>query len=254
MATDVTLSVDLIAATVFHLPDSVGVSWSADQGVSDAEALIEFAGRACYETFDRPNPRTAQTDAYIRHVMEVGHLALLEHATATVYVRGLSRSAAHEFVRHRHFSFSQLSQRFVPSEESAVVVPPLIAKDPELLSLFLQTVDESRFAYQEILAALEDKLGEEPNALLRKKQARQAARAILPNATESRLVATANYRAWRHFIAMRATEHADVEIRTLAVACLRLLQEQAPTVFGDFDITRLADGSEMAASPMVLDI
>lgn len=254
MATEVSLSVDLIAATSFSLPEGVGTPWVVDPEATDAEALIEFAGRACYETFDRPNPRTAHTDAYIRHVMEVGHLALLEHATATVYIRGLSRSAAHEFVRHRHFSFSQLSQRFVPSEESAVVVPPLIAKDPELNSLFLRTVDESRFAYQEILNALEDKLAEEPNALLRKKQARQAARAILPNAAESRLVATANYRAWRHFIAMRATEHADVEIRTLAVSCLRLLQRQAPAVFGDFDISPLSDGSEMAVSPMVLDI
>ena len=64
------------------------------------------------------------------------------------------------------------------------------------------------------------------NATLRRKQARQAARAILPNATETRIVVTGNYRAWRHFIAMRATEHADVEIRELAVECLRQLQRE----------------------------
>ena len=79
-----------------------------------------------------------------------------------------------------------------------------------------------------------------PNRTLRRKQARQAARAVLPNATETRLVVTGNYRAWRHFIAMRASEHADVEIRDLAVACLELLQTEVPNVFADFVISDAA--------------
>ena len=76
---------------------------------------------------------------------------------------------------------------------------------------------------------------------------------MLPNATETRIVVTGNYRAWRHFIGMRATEHADVEIRQLAVECLRQLTELAPTVFGDFEISALPDGSEVATSPYVLE-
>ena len=79
-----------------------------------------------------------------------------------------------------------------------------------------------------------------PNATLRRKQARQAARAVLPNATETRIVVTGNYRAWRHFVAMRATEHADVEIRALAVECLRQLQKAAANVFDDFAISHAA--------------
>ena len=71
---------------------------------------------------------------------------------------------------------------------------------------------------------------------------------MLPNATETRIVVTGNYRAWRHFVAMRASEHADVEIRELAIACLRELQRIAPNVFADFTITTLPDGSEVAAS------
>ena len=185
--------------------------------------------------------------------MEVGHTALLEHATATLYIRGISRSATHELVRHRHFSFSQLSQRFVHTDEAEVVLPTHIAEDPELAQMMLRAVDESRFIYQELLDALEDKLSEEPNALLRKKQARQAARAVLPNATESRIVVTGNFRAWRHFIGARATEHADVEIRALAVACLRLLQQQSPVLFSDFQISTLSDGTEMAVSPYATD-
>ncbi len=241
----------LIACTSFTPP--ADVDWSADETATDAEALIEFAGRACYETFDKPNPRTRANAAYLHHVLEVGHTALLEHATATLYVRGLSRSASHELVRHRHFSFSQLSQRFVHAGDAEVVVPPLIAEDEELNRLMMRAVDESRFAYNELLDALEERLDGEPNALLRKKQARQAARAVLPNATETRLLVTGNFRAWRHFIGMRATEHADVEIRSLAVACLKLLRENAPVVFSDFEIAELADGSEMATSPYVTD-
>ncbi len=152
----------------------------------------------------------------IIRIMEVGHTALLEHATATMYITGLSRSASHELVRHRHFSFSQLSQRFVHPEETEVVLPKLVAEDEQLSRLVMQAVDETRFVYDELLSALEEKL-DEPNALLRKKQARQAARAVLPNATETRIVVTGNYRAWRHFIGARAAEQADEELRHVAV-------------------------------------
>ncbi len=241
------LDVQLIAATAFHPPH--GVDWKADEGASASEALVEFAGRACYESFDKPNPRTASNQAYLHHILEVGHDALLEHATATLYIRGLSRSATHELVRHRHFSFSQLSQRFVHSEEAEVVLPKLIAEDEQLTRLTLQAADEARFVYEELLDALEAKLEEEPNALLRKKQARQAARAVLPNLTESRIVVTGNYRAWRHFIGARATEQADTEMRQLAVTCLKLLRDQSPVLFDDFHITTLSDGTEMASSP-----
>src|SRR5699024_12094787 len=82
----------------------------------------------------------------------------------------------------------------------------------DVCSSDLGAVDETRFVYEELLSALEEKLADEPNAILRMKQARQAARSILPNATESRIVVTGNYRTWRHFIAARATEYADVEI------------------------------------------
>ncbi|AIG63992.1 thymidylate synthase ThyX [Corynebacterium atypicum] len=251
MARSTQLKTQLIACTSFVAPQDV--DWQADPSATDAEALTEFAGRACYETFDKPNPHTRTTASYIHHVLEVGHTALLEHASATIYVRGLSRSASHELVRHRHFSFSQLSQRFVHTDEAEVVVPELIREDPQLNELMLRTVDAARFAYEELLTALEERLAGEPNALLRKKQARQAARAVLPNATETRIVVTGNMRAWRHFIGMRATEHADVEIRTLAVSCLKLLQENAPAVFSDFEITELPDGSSMATSPYVTD-
>jgi len=127
-------------------------------------------------------------------------------------------------------------------------VPPAVEGDPELEALFLNATDESRRAYGELLTALEGKLQSVPGAPMRGKQARQAARSVLPNATETRLVVTGNYRAWRHFVEMRATEHADVEIRRVAVECLRQLRDVAPNVFGDYEILRGSDGSEIAVS------
>lgn len=251
MAQHTQLRVELLAYTDFLLPAD-GVDWETD-AATKAEALIEFAGRACYETFDKPNPRTSTNAAYIRHIMEVGHLALLEHPTATIYVRGISRVATHELVRHRHFSFSQLSQRFTHPDGAHVVMPKIIAEDEELSRLFMRAVEQSQAAYSELYAALAAKLSEEPNAVLRHKQSVQAAHAILPQATESRIVVTGNFRTWRHFIGMRASEHADVEIRQLAVSCLELLQGVAPTVFSDFEIATLADGTKMATSPYVTD-
>ena len=130
---------------------------------------------------------------------------------------------------------------------------PHLAADPELHARFLAAAKASVAAYTELLAALESRFADEPNATLRRKQARQAARSVLPNATETRVVVTGNYRAWRHFVAMRATEHADVEIRALAVECLRQLHKAAPNVFADFEISSLGDGTEIASSPYVTE-
>ncbi|MGY1750620.1 FAD-dependent thymidylate synthase [Modestobacter sp. SYSU DS0511] len=243
------LQVQVIAQTRFTPPDDVPWETDADGG----QALAEFAGRACYQSWDKPNPATATNAGFLRHVLEVGHLSVLEHASVTMYLTGLSRSLTHELVRHRHFSYSQLSQRYVPERDAAVVEPAVIAEDPELHARFLAATDAALAAYTELLDGLEQRFAGVPNATLRRKQARQAARAVLPNATETRIVVTGNYRAWRHFVAMRASEHADVAIRELAVACLRELQRVAPSVFGDFRVSALADGTEVAASPYVTE-
>ncbi|RVW03902.1 FAD-dependent thymidylate synthase [Rhodococcus xishaensis] len=238
------LKVQLIAKTEFVSPADVPWQTDADGG----EALAEFSGRACYQSWSKPNPRTATNAGYLRHLLEVGHLSVLEHASVSFYITGISRSCTHELIRHRHFSYSQLSQRFVRETDANFVIPPAIAGDEQLEALFEKAADASREAYAELLAALEAKLADVPNGPIRNKQARQAARSVLPNATETRVVVTGNYRAWRHFIEMRASEHADVEIRRVAVECLRQLQRCAPNVFGDFEIAVLPDGSEIATS------
>ncbi|MGW0433879.1 FAD-dependent thymidylate synthase [Micromonospora sp. NPDC003197] len=236
--------VSLIAWTNFEPP--ADVPWSTD--AEGGQALAEFAGRACYQSWRKPNPATATNAGYLAHILEVGHLSVLEHGSVTFYFTGVSRSFTHELIRHRHFSYSQLSQRYVPERDAAMVEPAVIAADPELHKQFVAATEASVRAYNELLEGLEQRFADVENPTLRRKQARQAARAVLPNATETRIVVTGNYRAWRHFIEMRATEQADVEIRELAVECLRQLQRVAPNVFADFTISALPDGTEVATT------
>jgi thymidylate synthase (FAD) len=170
-----------------------------------------------------------------------------------MYLTGLSRSLAQELTRHRHFSYSQLSQRYVPDGDATFVEPAVVADHPDLHEAFLAATGAALDAHRRLLDGLEKGLDGVPNATLRRKQALQAANSVLPTATETRIVVTGNHRAWRHFIAMRGSEHADVEIRRLALACLRELQRAAPNVFQDFRISRLSDGTEVAASPYVTE-
>ncbi len=245
----VPLKVQAIAWTHFEPP--ADVPWDTD--TDGGEALAEFAGRACYQSWKKPNPATATNAGYLRHILEVGHLSVLEHGTVTFYLSGISRSLTHELIRHRHFSYSQLSQRYVPERDAAMVEPDVIADDPQLHAKFVAASDAAVAAYTELLEGLEKKFADVEHATLRRKQARQAARALLPNATETRIVVTGNYRAWRHFVAMRASEHADVEIRELAIGCLQELKRVAPNAFADFEIAALPDGTEVASSPFVFE-
>jgi len=225
------------------------VPWATD--ATGGQALAEFAGRACYQSWSKPIPATATNAGYLDHILQVGHLSVLEHSTATFYITGISRSVTHELIRHRHFSFSQLSQRYLPATGPEVVEPAVIAADPALHDIFAAAAAQSADAYTALLAALEERAATAPDGTLARKQARQAARAVLPNATSTAIVVTGNYRAWRHFIGMRATEAADVDIRGLAVALLVQLQALAPNVFADFRVSVLADGTAVAASPLV---
>src|ERR1700761_4128054 len=247
MPETVPLGVQIVAKTEFVAPPDVPWGTDADGG----QALAEFAGRACYQSWSKPNPKTATNAGYLQHIIDVGHFSVLEHASVSFYITGISRSCTHELIRHRHFSYSQLSQRYVPENESQIGLPPGMEDDDELRRILIEAADASRATYIDLLNRLEAKFADQPNAILRRKQARQAARAVLSNATETRIVVTGNYRAWRHFIAMRASEHADVEIRRLAVACLRELKDVAGNVFADFEISTLPDGTEVASSPMV---
>jgi thymidylate synthase (FAD) len=224
-----------------------GVSWQTDTEVA-GEHLVEVAGRLCYMSFARPRP--GGNKAYLGHILEVGHGSVLEHAAWNLVFTGVSRSLTHELVRHRSgWGYSQLSQRYVDESVAEYVEPDAIAADPELHALWLDAVGHAHRAYVRLVEKLAEKFKDEPDRTLRRKLARQAARSVLPNATETKIFVTANARALRHFIEMRASRHAEVEIRKLAVAVLRLMQAEAPNMFSDYHLTPLSDGTFEATTP-----
>lgn len=202
---------------------------------ADADELAEFAGRNCYRSFDRPNPATRENADYLKHILDVGHESVLEHASATFYIEA-SRSVLTELERHRHLSFSVVSQRYVDPTELGYHLPPAFNKikngDAELMASLAvtQAIASAEEAYESIVTAL-------TSEGMSRKQAREAARAVLPNMTNSPMVVTGNHRAWRYVIKNRWHEAADAEIRELAGELLRQLREVAPNTYQDIPDT-----------------
>jgi thymidylate synthase (FAD) len=160
-------------------------------------------------------------------------------------IAGVSRSFTHELVRHRAgFGYSQLSQRFVDESECAFVEPDAIAEDEELHKVWLEAVEKAQEAYKTLAEGLVRKFAGIEDRTLRRKKAREAARSVLPNATETKIFVTGNARALRHFIEMRGDRAADVEIRKVAVAMLKVLKVESPNLFGDYKVVELAEGGE----------
>ncbi len=223
-----------------------GVSWQTDTEVA-AEHLTETAGRVCYMSFAKPRPGGNRT--YLGHILEVGHGSVLEHAVWNLLFTGVSRSLTHELIRHRAgWAYSQLSQRYVDESVAEYVEPDCVADDPELHRLWLDAVAHSHRAYVKLVEGLQERFKDEPDKTLRRKMARQAARSVLPNATETKIFVTANARALRHFIELRGSRHAETEIRKLAVAVLKILQAEAPALFADYRLVPLPDGTSEAVT------
>ena len=228
------------------LGDHGVAGWSTDSP-RPSEVLPEIAGRLCYMSFAKPRP--GGNTAYLGHIKEVGHGSVLEHTVWNFIITGVSRSFTHELVRHRAgFGYSQLSQRYVDESVADFVEPDCIADDPELHEIWQSAVGHAQEAYIKLVHGLEAKFLEVPDKTLRRKLARQAARSVLPNATETKIFVTANARALRHFIELRCNEHAEVEIREVAAQVLDILRREAPNLFGDYELTPLADGTRAATT------
>lgn len=193
--------------------------------VSDLDAIAEFAGRACYESYTKPNPATASNQAYLKNtVSELQHESILEHSTATFYIAGVSRNLLLELERHRHLSFSVISTRYVSQDKMGVVLHP---NTPASFASELHEHDihGRAIAEQLYLQCREEGLGV--------KESREVARQILGGNTETKFVVTGNLRAWRYVINLRAHPKADAEIQQLAGALLFELKKIAPNSFQD---------------------
>ncbi len=193
------------------------------QYTPDPERTVALAARLCYSPadIDELKEKISTTDIanFLEKIMSLGHQSVLEHASFTFGIDGISRVTTHQLVRHRVASFSQQSQRYVSHRERFnAVTPRTIAERPEVLARF-----------QEQLAALHELYAEMVEVGIPPEDARY----ILPNATETKIIVTMNARELLHFFELRCCERAQWEIREMAVEMLRLVKEIAPVIFRD---------------------
>lgn len=219
-------------------------SWSEIGSATPAERLVEFAGRVCYMSFgDRQS--TKSNAEYIRNLIRNGHESVLEHAVWTIAITGVSRAFTHQLVRHRvGFAFSQLSQQYHDESGARFIRPEGIEKVPEAANIWDKSVDEALSAYKKIsntLEAANQAGGSKANKEL-SRALRSAARSVLPNATETAVVVTANARALRHFLNLRGGIVGDSEMRRVSAMLLGLLRPEAPALFSDFSMEDQPDG------------
>jgi thymidylate synthase (FAD) len=233
--------VTLIARPQFIEPPHLPVQWKGD--ASDGERIAEFAGRLCY--MSQHNPAGRSTAEYLRNILTQGHGSVFEHSTYVMLIEGISRSCSHELVRHRAgWGYSQLSQRYVDESHAAFVMPPAVQGDAALEASWTEQVQAAQAAYVAAVEQLMKRYAWVDDKVHRRKMAREAARSVLPNATEVKIVVSANVRAWRTMLELRLGEGAELEIRRMAVACLRVLQAEAPALFADFEIYSSPEGGE----------
>ncbi|HDN78921.1 MAG: FAD-dependent thymidylate synthase [Chloroflexi bacterium] len=182
-------------------------------GEGSPEGLIEHAGRVCYRSKSKGDP-----SSFIRKRIREGHESIIEHAVATFEIKGISRACSHQLVRHRLASYSQESQRYVRLDKPDYITPPSIAANPEALAKYREFMEKAWSYYRELMEMGIPK---------------QDARFVLPNATATRIVMSANFREWRHFIKVRLDPRAQWEIRELARRILSILYRVAPSIFAD---------------------
>ncbi|MQS40016.1 FAD-dependent thymidylate synthase [Streptomyces katsurahamanus] len=223
------MHVDVIAATTIgDLPLFEAYGYDAYHGerTSDGDALAEAAGRICYKSFNRPNPKTARNADYLANIIRQGHYSVMEHASVSFLVRGVSRALLAELSRHRHLSFSVVSQRYVNYADTQPVIPPALTQDHvgdwEIHNAYRMSLD----AYETLVTHLVGKG-------LKRKEAREAARCVLPNAAPVDMVVTGNLRAWRDVLGKRWHVAADAEIREFAGKVLGELRRYSPNCVQD---------------------
>jgi thymidylate synthase (FAD) len=183
------------------------------RGEGGSEALLEHAGRSCYRSEPKGEP-----GRFLKARIREGHESIIEHASVTFEISGISRACSHQLVRHRIASYSQESQRYVDMSAPEFVVPPSVADNVQALEVwdgFMSQVADTYHRLRELGVRKED------------------ARFVLPNASATRIIVTMNFRTLRHFFSVRCEKAAQWEIRALALEMLRQVHTLAPDVFED---------------------
>ena len=186
------------------------------------EKIIAQSARLCYSASGIEELDEKLTDEsilkLIKKIIKLGHYSVLEHATFTFAIEGISRVTSHQLVRHRIASFSQQSQRYVKinKEGFSYIIPKSIAKDDKLNKIFTETIKKLNRIY---------------NLLLEHNIAAEDARYILPQAVETKMIITVNARELLHIFRLRSCNRAQWEIRELANIMLKEVKIISPNIF-----------------------
>lgn len=191
----------------------------------DAERLIEHAARTCYGSEMAKD--YAVTQAFIRGLIKKGHESVLEHAVASFRVSGVSRALLAQITRHRHASFSVRSQRYT--------------NDARILTNFpkLEVYKEAEKDIENLIDAILNQY----NVLIEYGMKPEDARMILPMATATEFVMTANFREWRHIFKLRISSKAQKEVRDMCKEMMYILEIHAPSVFNQNEYEVLTNGN-----------
>jgi thymidylate synthase (FAD) len=183
------------------------------------ERTVAAAARLCYSATGAAGLFEGMTDEQVakllKHLVQSGHESPTEHVTFTFAIEGVSRSLSHQLVRHRIASYSQQSQRYVREEQFDFIIPPSISDKPMAKDKFLETMATIQQAYNELVEVVPA----------------EDARYVLPNACETKLVATFNCRSLYNLFCLRCCHRAQWEIRALACEMRKLVREVAPVLF-----------------------
>lgn len=220
-------------------------SWKKTSGTTSAEQIVEASGRICYMSFgEHQSPR--DNAEYVKHLVNQGHESVLEHVSWGFLITGVSRAFTHQLVRHRvGFSYSQLSQQY-HEETEAQFIEPHVDLPPRAKKAWDRAVTTAKQAYTEILdslRSLEDQTTDDLCVREIRRAIRSTARGVLPNAIETKIWTTVNARALRHFFQVRGAIAGDLEMRRVAAELLRIVKRRAPSLFFDFDLDMMSDGS-----------
>lgn len=184
--------------------------------VCGAAALTSSKKGTPSEIFDGMDLETSRRK--IKQVTGYGHASVIEHASFTFSIEGVSRAMTHQLVRHRVASYTQQSQRYVSYDTLEKYVTPKAIEENA----------EAKQVYDEALL----KISEAYRKLLEKGISKEDARFVLPNAARTNIMMTMNARELRHFFNLRCCARAQWEIREVATEMLRQAREAAPSLFG----------------------
>jgi len=219
--------------------------------VSDGGALGMFAGQLCYLSLGPKRTKHKDKDKYFKNaVLEQKHGSIIEHTNYSMLFYGIDRAVTHEKVRHRIAGYSQVSQRYVGLDRIRFCMPFDIQGHPKLVEEALKDMEADYYRYSKWIELYKEVLPQnaDEEKTEYRKRLQSASRRVLPNWVEAPIVVTANARAWRHMIEMRAAPSADVAIRRPFIKAVKILQTVAPEFFGDYMISKHKDGSEIATT------